>query len=114
MIEIMKTRPPCFDHLKNQPLQSYFLFNDKGLYGHLGLSFLNGEGAVHLNITRWTVSTAKDLIASVPRLLEICQDHYCKKLIAINPNANDKRWPKLLRLVGFQEPQLMQVSYMEI
>ena len=91
-----------------------------GVYGYLGVAFLIQDGkqgieaGIHLDITRWTVSTAKDLIASVPQLLEICKDNHCKKLIAINPDPNDKRWPKLLRLVGFEEPKLMQISYMEI
>jgi len=113
MISLINHKPDCFNHL-NYTHNYYELKDDNGIYGYMALLFVMGEGAVHLNIIRWSAGAAKDMIASVPQLIKIAQENGAKRLVGINPDPEDKRWGKMLRLVGFEPPKLMQVSYKEI
>ena len=88
-------------------------FNELDPYGDVCLQEIEANKvAIHLNITTWYKSLIPVMIDDFKYLLTLCQNY--DYIVASNPDVDDKRWRKFIKLFGCPKPIKMQISVMEI
>ena len=95
----------------------YEAHDQNGCFAFIALWFYenNTHAELHLKINRWSPTIAK--LCKTQGMDEIraeCRKRGVKILVAGNPDVKDKRWPKFIQMMGFDEPKLFYSSIMEV
>lgn len=115
MIEELGNRNDgVFDKELDDDHQWLKLFNDEGDYAYVAIQIIGHEALIHLNIVRWNKGTLKDGLADWQNILYACKNAGVSSLIAANKNYEDKRWAKLIKYFGFEQPLILAVSKQKI
>lgn len=116
MIRLLKKRPEpveIFGGLCDNAL-FYEHHDETEPYAYTGFEIYSNRARVHMHILRWSHTIAKNLKADWNlhglMLLELGVDN----IIAINEDAEDKRWYKFIRLFGFGKPIMVQQAKLKI
>ncbi len=85
-------------------------------YGYLAISNLpDPEAVVHFVFNRFKPGSFKQSVIDWFELLKIIKKRGIKRVHAINHNINDAgKWAKFIQLYGFNEPQVLMMSTMEV
>jgi hypothetical protein len=83
-------------------------------YAYVAIEVIGAFASAHTEMVRWSHNIAKTMKADWEEIKNICRSLGVKEVAATNNDINDKRWPKFIRLFGFDEPKPILVSRQEI
>ena len=115
MIQELDSRPPgVFDERLDDDHHWIRAFNADYVYCYLALKIEKEVAVVHLEMRRWNKTVLKEMLADWEKILYACRNAGATSLTAANPDYLDKRWPKLIKHFGFDEPEIISVSTQKI
>lgn len=111
MIIPVREAPECLKHQSKDHV--FFELYDDLLYGYASIRRRGVYADAHVEVERFSHNIAKQMKKDMVEFKGLLRSIGIKKLIA-QKNAGDTVWPKFIKLLGFSEPEQIQISYMDI
>ena len=115
MVKRLDKKPEgYFKQSHNDNFMWFELSYKKEPYAYVAIEILGTFASLHTEMIRWSHNIAKIMQIDWEEIKFIYKRFGIKEMIASNDDVNDKRWPKFIRLFGFDKPKPILVSRQEI
>jgi len=115
MIVHIHNKPSCFNHLEQAGYQYYMSATEAEDICCFAILKQHEEAMIHLEMLgKFTKSNYEIMSQDFHFVLDLCEKMQCKRLVAINKEYEDPKWPKFIKLFGFPEPTVLAVSAREV
>jgi len=112
--KILEKPKGYFKQACSDNLMWFGLYYKKELYAYAAIEILGAFASLHTELIRWNHNIAKTMQIDWEEIKFICKCLGIKEMVASNNDVNDKRWPKFIRMFGFDSPKPILVSRQEI
>jgi len=115
MVKRLRNKP--YGYFKDAPINNFLWFEfsyKKEPYAYIAIEVIGAFASAHTEMVKWSHNIAKTMKTDWEEIKSICRSLGVKEVVASNNDVNDKRWPKFIRLFGFDEPKPILVSRQEI
>jgi len=115
MVKSLPNKPDGYFEGVNNDTFLWFEFSyKKEPYAYIAIEVIGTFASAHTEMMKWSHNIAKTMRTDWEEIKSICRSLGVKEVVASNNDVNDKRWPKFIRLFGFDEPNPILVSRQEI
>jgi hypothetical protein len=83
-------------------------------YAYVAIEVLGTFASLHTEMIKWSHNIARVMQIDWEEIKFLCKQGGIKEVIASNSDVKDKKWPKFIRLFGFDEPKPILASRQEI
>jgi hypothetical protein len=114
MVKQLIEKPDGYFINASENFMWFGLYYKKEPYAYVAIEVLGTFASLHTEMIKWSHNIAKMMQIDWEAIKFICKQIGIKEVIASNNDVKDKKWPKFIRLFGFDEPEPILASRQEI
>ena len=115
MIRFLNTQPKGVSEIAHHGCELWVECSDDiGVYGYLGLQFMDADCSIHFEVTRFSGVVLKRMIKDWEEVKKEMVHRGIKNVIATNWETGSGHWSRFIGYFGFGEPRRCLVSQLAI